>query len=78
MFYHRKDEDAFAGSEDILNGFPPLCLVCTTNGRAYYQFPVERDQNFIHIQPARKQDDGDLWPDYCNKAQVNVDVVNIK
>ena len=78
IVYYYKDEDAGATSNDILNGFPPLCVVCKTDGRAYYQFPVEKGQTFVHIQPARKQEDGELYPNYCNKAPINVDVVNIK
>ena len=73
-----QDEDAGANDDEILNGFSKLCLVCEQDGHAYYMLPVKEDQIFVHILPAHKQEDGELWPSYCHKAPIKVDVVNIK
>ena len=71
-----QDEDSGATDDDILNGFSTLCLVCEQDGHAYYLLPVKSDQTFVHIVPARKLDDGELYPNYCNKAELIIDVVN--
>ena len=47
-------------------------LILNPGGCAVYQLPVETDQQFAIIHPARK--DGDPWPNYCPKASVNVTI----
>ena len=47
-------------------------LILNPGGCAVYQLPVEIDQKFAIIHPARK--DGDPWPNYCPKASVNVTI----
>ena len=68
-----KDEDAHRIETEELNGFPEMRLILNPGGCAEYKLPVETDQQFAIIHPARK-DVGGPYENYCPKAKVDVTV----
>jgi len=66
------DEDAQRTEGEILNEFPEFRMMLNPGGCGFYQFPLEHDQKFCYVQPAKKQ--GDFYQDYCDKAAVSVEV----
>ena len=68
-----KDEDAHRIETEELNGFPEMRLILNPGGCAEYKLPVETDQQFAIIHPARK-DVGGPYENYCPKAKVDVGV----
>ena len=68
-----QDEDAGATDGEELNGFPELRLILNPGGCAVYKLPVETDQKFVIIHPARKAADGP-FESYAPKARVDVQV----
>ena len=70
-----QDEDAQRTEGEILNDFPEFRMMLNPGGCGFYQFPLEPDQKFSYVQPAKKQ--GDFYQDYCDKAAVTVEVSTI-
>jgi len=64
------DEKTRRTDVEVLNGFPPFKMMLSPGGCANYFLPLLPSQEYIFVQPARKQ--GALYNDYCHKGKIVV------
>ena len=55
---------------EVLNNFPEYKMVLHPGGCATYKIPIDPDQAWMFVQPARKP--GKVYDDYCSKGKVSV------
>merc|ERR1712142_888982 len=71
-----KDELTDRTDVEVLNKFPPEKLTLSPGGCAHYAFPIQPDQKYMFVQPARTRKDGALYPDYCHKGKTVITAKN--
>jgi len=52
---------------EVLNNFPAYKVMLHPGGCAHYVFPIQHDQKYVFVQPARKH--GAVYEDYCHKGK---------